>query len=54
MSLRVKKREGVAFLDALLLEVTSPAQKVRLLEKRFDRFLPVIRVFLLCKRFYQC
>jgi hypothetical protein len=28
MSLRVKQRQGVAFLDALLLEVTSPAQKV--------------------------
>jgi hypothetical protein len=28
MSLRVKRRQGVAFLDALLLEVTSPAQKV--------------------------
>lgn len=28
MSLRVKQRQGVAFLDALLLEVTSRAQKV--------------------------
>jgi len=28
MSLRVKQRQGVAFLDALLSEVTSPAQKV--------------------------
>jgi hypothetical protein len=28
MSLRVKQRQGVAFFDALLLEVTSPAQKV--------------------------
>lgn len=28
MSLRVKQRQGVAFLDALLLEVPFPAQKV--------------------------
>jgi hypothetical protein len=28
MSLRAKQRQGVAFMDALLLEVTSPAQKV--------------------------
>ena len=28
MSLRVKQRQGVAFLDAIFLEVTSPAQKV--------------------------
>ena len=27
MSLRVKQRQGVAFLDALLSEVISPAQK---------------------------
>jgi len=28
MSWRVKQLQGVAFLDALLLEVTSPAQEV--------------------------
>ena len=28
MSLRVKQRQGVALLDALLLEVTSPAKEV--------------------------
>ncbi len=28
MSLRVKQQQGVAFLDALLLEVTSPVRKV--------------------------
>ena len=28
MQLRVKQRQGVVFFDALLLEVTSPAQKV--------------------------
>jgi hypothetical protein len=28
MSLRVKQWQGVAFLDALLLEVTFPAQKI--------------------------
>ena len=28
ISFRVKQRQAIAFLDALLLEVTSPAQKV--------------------------